>query len=1526
MIYELEHIEAEVGSYPATEGFLYLLTTLIKAAGCPSDLGSHWRLRPGCSPYIEYVTDFVLPRASGIAKNVKPLPFATAADECRLISRSLEVIEAILVRYVVPPVTQNSTLNEVRSWNFENIKKASEELGLSSIISTIFCDSNNLDQEDINDFIQDFDNVNLYPQDVEPNPTSAGSQMLEVSYGKPVILPKTPGFSILSNLLSSNKGHIFQIIQKLISEDRGSRDIQSIYGKRVTSRTLATALFRETPPNFMYAKQSTDYIGQQQKNQLEVKSCQNALSNLRQSMIQPLHPTMLNLCFEHACSEETTNCVPDDAVLWRERTLLLSLRILCAVAAREDSFVQSLKQSQKTLSVVPTLVFKGPIHGSFSHRFVEEQKVNLSRLSQLLTNASIVTYGRKHSSEVLPIITEYIGYNACSLSNPQGIALGAFCITSYISHTIPTGACIHSLCGNDVNGIRLARSFARGLSNPLQEIDNQNIARDVILDLILANIGIDSASNLNLSLMILGLSGSKYNCLNVILELIANTQFVLDPKTSSSATKCFEIIFRVCELNPSCPDVRRQQLLFMEKLRSERFWHSQVLRYLGMRGPSTPSILYEISSSYRLEHGDEPDIPRRDNDVLHCISWLLRGLVIELRSLVGHNQPNHFISLLDLLFDDRTPLLQMLIDLPLGQSSNGSIRQIIHVGIPSKDIVDASSVPLQGPLDVCAGFQVVDTAIMLSHFRDDQSSEKQTAIEWATAWNTFVSRVCAFSHISEAWSDVTMTALVCSPWVTSSDEDGGKYSINNSRVVMEMLCTTLLRLTSPDHLEALGTYASLPDMCEDFCDGHIEAECGFPLSNAVLSLTEFLVETCLENESNIQDGAPRYVITEEDAGRICALIIAAISSCSQSGAGMTPAYDRAAILSYALTRILTFSKRQSYCIIAQNNPSIVLEIYASATSFLFGLASSPVFSTEDRYKNVHDAKRGKIAIAARSGLSSLFGYLNSFEIADPFIESFASRIFALDPIATAVSQLVQLITVDDSDVAYILQQIALLHNDGIQLVAKAGVTSALLSFANAYAQEEMRYLSSHMGSNGAASLNPPPTLSGHLSLLNVLLASPLSNSDRLALSLDSYHLLNAYSHAGARLLTSFPSNIETSGKFLETMYLTYSALKKSSSSSGMDNTPLGATNVHDSILGLERSALYLTYQLSAFPFPSRLLPPLPMGLVNVEKIHASQNRNISVSLENERTWWDEIPDTGLNNSPLPDPPTGSSDAGIHQRSNSSDPVWSTGKYQQATSSAKCLEVSLMVLLSRIFFVTQRNLPTFSIDAVAIAKGMCRCSDASRVSLVFLGCIKKMFLLDFYLTSCAVFSRLIQAIEDRLNSMKSHPEDDISKMLDASHVMDKSHGLNSLVSHSMQIEREYLIQLGSSLGSCAEKIVCLALQDARRMISILTSAPEEMAQHEMSKELAYFCAAMMPALEHTQIETKVSSDMITFKCTPSLICDFHAYIHILILFIHQPKYFSQGVGCPFMDGNKETSKAMAQALRQEIEKIRGLLRA
>ena len=1123
--------------------------------------------------------------------------------------------------------------------------------------------------------------------------------LLESAFGeKSIPLLKTPGFAILADLLSSNKGQLYSILENVLSENNGSNGI-STYGDEVNLSSLATSLFRDTPPTLDTAKDGSIYKAKREVNQIDEKTCKESLSKVRQSMIPGLQP-LLQLSF-HDGRSKIVGGLSENAGLWRELSVLLSLRIFCAACAREEPFMQSLKDANIPLEVIPSLSFVGPIHGSYSHRFREKKTVIVSRLGQQLTKSM-----SSSSPDIMPVVSDYVGYCAGSLPRNQSIAKSSFGLISYITHSMPIADASHALVGNDINGVRLAYSFSRGLAMPNSGFEQDVDLRDSILQMILSSIQIDS-SNLNLSLILLGLTGSRHNCFSIVLDCVNDTSFVLDPRTSELAAKCFEIIYRVCDLGSHnrTPEVLAQRLRMMDRLRQENFWQRQIVLYLSSRNTVPTSILSEISASYTLEHGDDMDTSHRDNGVLHSMSWLFKSLSIEFRSLIDRHDNRSIMSLksmLALLLDQpNSMLLKALKDLPLGHTSNAFITEKLQTESLPRDLLKKVSAPMEGSRDIVSGYEVIDVPVLLELCRSHPPEVIGEAAAWAVAWNSLVQRVCACSHLSSALSDVVRTALICLP-VINRDEEHGADNAVNARSVMEMLSALLLRLLSPRVASGLGQFGILPG--SNVAAEAVEAECAMPLGVAALDLTSILFDLDKLEED------PTYDLDEEVVGRILVLIMGGIASCADSRAGLSSNDGRAAVLSCALTQVLTYAERTNLCLMTEDFPSRILEVFADAVFALFGLATAPVPSSEDSF-TPHETKRGAIALAARSGLVSLLGYIMTCGTVG---QMFFSRVFTHEPLTRDVEQLVHLIKFGDQDVSRLLQQIAL-FDSGVEVLKRLGVMAMLLEFADSYVLQEQRYLASHLGKS-ANQLKPPAALLGHISLVCGMLSSPLTVEVHASLANDALNLLRLYSKTIERLFQTYPSGEqELVTKCLECLCLTYSGLRGAAGLGVTENTLFEAD---DSLTSLETSVLRLACQLSAHPFPSSLLAPLPYSLIQVEKLAASQMKNVTVSSGQEHTWWDNVSASDSSDLPLPCPPTGSIDASSHQSLSrfGKQSNWSIGKYQMAITASKCLELCVQFLISRTFFYEKRHMVSFSVDAVAIAKGICRCCDASKVSL------------------------------------------------------------------------------------------------------------------------------------------------------------------------------------------------------------------
>ena len=869
MIYQLEHLEAEAGVYPATEGFMYLLTTLIRTAGCPSDLGSQWRLRPGCLPYIEFVTNFILPRATGSMKNVTRLPFATVADEYRLVNRALEVIEAILVRYVVPFSVDNFVLDQFKLQYQSLLNVAKKDIGVS-LIPEILRDIDSLDSDELRDAIQDFKIT--HNTNNGNNATAAiahQAQSFNTSNANQIPLPKSPGFCIMAKLLSFNESSLLNIIHKILYQHGGSNSVHKC-GEDMTFKSVAAALFRETPPNIDNSKRGIDCASQKQRNQLDSNSYDASISSLLQSMIKPVHPLLLMSCTERNGSKEVSHSKSaTDAILWRERSILLALRILAAAVVREGAFTHLSHNAG--LRIVPTLSFKGPIHGSYAHRLLEEDNVYVAKLSSILTKVATAT----SEQEMLPLITNCVGYNASSLKDCQDIAKVSFCIVSYITQSFPQSQSVRVLCGEDRDCGRLVGAFSQGLLLPTCEGQSSQSIQNAILDLIISNIVTDSSSELNLSPF-----------LNAILELTSDVSYVLNPATSSTAAKCFEVIFRIMQqgANQTTPVLPPSQFL-----------QGQVMRYFGTQGPGTSSILHNISSSFSSDNGDDSDVSKRNNAVLHSLSWILKGLSLEIFILArnqsyyaktGHESQS-LTALLAMLFSQPSPLLlSALFDLPLGKSKNEFLQHSLNSLTPLQDALQGASVPLEGPSDVCARFEVVDLSKLSAYFRTEQENSKEEAtLGWATAWNSFVARSCACSHISSAWGDLCRTATIVSRVIESSVT---RVSYANTGIVTDILSNILLRLNEPGHFGQLNHRGRAENNI-------IEPESALPLSVAVLSLTNFLYEELCD-----QAETSEYAIADEDVSRICTSLESAMCDLSSND-------ERARILKCSLSQMYQFT-------------------------------------------------------------------------------------------------------------------------------------------------------------------------------------------------------------------------------------------------------------------------------------------------------------------------------------------------------------------------------------------------------------------------------------------------------------------------------------------------------------------------------------------------------------------------------------------------------------------------------------------
>ncbi|KAL3807471.1 hypothetical protein ACHAXA_006300 [Cyclostephanos tholiformis] len=133
-----------------------------------------------------------------------------------------------------------------------------------------------------------------------------------------------------------------------------------------------------------------------------------------------------------------------------------------------------------------------------------------------------------------------------------------------------------------------------------------------------------------------------------------------------------------------------------------------------------------------------------------------------------------------------------------------------------------------------------------------------------------------------------------------------------------------------------------------------------------------------------------------------------------------------------------------------------------------------------------------------------------------------------------------------------------------------------------------------------------------------------------------------------------------------------------------------------------------------------------------------------------------------------------------------------------------------------------------------------------------------------------------------------------------------------LSRALKLERDCLVRLGISLGRCAEKLVRLALLDAQRMAA---TRPPPASRTEYIHQWAYFIGALTPALDHTEMETKVCRIAYNRSCPRITITNISTRI---VVTLHL-----SGVGCAF-DDYSGASMTAALGLRRELENMRSLM--
>jgi hypothetical protein len=697
-------VESSAGNYPSTEGFLLLLSVLFAAGGSPADLGQEWRNRSGCTPYVEYVIDFVIPRIAGNFEKLPALPFRSRTDKDRLACVALKVVETVLITYAVcepirhtassPDKAKESILSKCR--NAALIKLGHESLALSltqepfpeDLISQCDDFGATMPQSEIAQTVN-------YQLNFKSNP---GSQQSGVNMAIP--RGSTPGFAVIARLLAANDGVLFTAMCNLIVFS-GMNSSKEILGSKLAA---AVALYGSTPPSYQTAKDGAQ---------------RHIPSHEQQRLLKPLLPES----FTHDVFER----------LWRDRLLQSALRIICATIAREDMFQTSWSNSRICSKLVPYLRFhlKVIVPATIELRF--------SSIARWLVSSN-------SANGALSSISRALAFFSHDEIVDSSIATAAAATIFYIEASgEETQQVAALLCERETMGEEtiLGNALAQRLTACKRRLSSDVELLRFVLGRLLVNLREKRTSGLLEA--VLGSSGlhtgierishvTRNDCLASILGLVSTVDFVFGADSADVAASCYEVVYRLIEVGRLAIS---NSLQTSSALRMERFWNSHLVRVLSGMSPA----MDQKTSHYAI----------------HSVSWLLKGMANELHLLAGLSnglgdnpdvlgapQPVSYMSLCRSLFSEGGIFFHALAALPIEQPAIFD-----RIVVADDKAVGAAKEPVLGAPEVVEGYAMLNPVKLEQALKLDASSTEDVRL-WVAHWNLHVTRDCASAHLSDA--------------------------------------------------------------------------------------------------------------------------------------------------------------------------------------------------------------------------------------------------------------------------------------------------------------------------------------------------------------------------------------------------------------------------------------------------------------------------------------------------------------------------------------------------------------------------------------------------------------------------------------------------------------------------------------------------------------------------------------------------------------------------------------------------------
>lgn len=1110
ILYEMEYIESSMGFYPSTEGFLSLLKNLFTVGGCCPLVGNQRRINT--TPYIEYIVNLVIPRITGDFMKEGPLPFRSTHDLNRILSLALEVVERVLSMYSLSShcLSGNRTLKDLTS----SLKKdmhdtALHELGCASLAKGILVDPS---EEDAQLFLGDF-----YVKSESKFSNSDSlilSRETQFSLASSLNGCKSPGFTILYNILNPYAGSLVKAVSSVLKRK------QSVAELEADRFVLAFSLYGTKLPTIFAAKE-----GARNRNVSTV------YSHLQKA---PFLSTDFSLFVGARQCEE--------------RCTLVGLRLVCSAIAREVSWNNCVQSVLKPLIYVPSLNVQ-------RETFPVPVTVQCAQLSKTLVSLD-------SESEVVSCFIECVQPDSSDDEFRLDIATAAVAIIFYFDQSLHHDQLVDLFYAHSANAKSVATAFFGQFKAlvcaPFSTAKEELL--QMLLEKLLSSLRSTGLSKITMTHTILGLpwplpSGHlntvarvSPSCFEAITTILNDQSLLVSPDLASPISSCYEILYHVTKAHE---DQTHSRFAFysITQLRREDFWNKQILN----------SILHDLDFINCA-------------DLMHTVSWMLKGASAELLSLAGIHQhaallspqPIQYNNLFSVVFFAGGILEKLICLLPINKLRVEPINITLQ-----EELLCRSKRPILGAHEVVRGFELLDCqSIVIGMDIEGLKDDIDIIRSWANEWNAFVLHACALSHLSNSMAIVVGCGL-----------DSWRYA--SVQWIADRWNGWRITIAAVNRLCPEDTSSRKNSVIDDNC------------SELATSNLAFVALLATHMQLSTQDNGDTGFNASTTCHRLAQAIINSGVSCDGSLANR-----RTSWLASSLFLILSDFQNGDMIL---DSPSIFMDA-------AFVLAKLACCRTVTLSRNMPESEPA----IARKTLSVVFEYFcnSQSESSSSFMQNVLLRVTpsgsqVLELLISSLSHL-------DRDTPTLFAHIAALPS-GTNLLLEFGLMSGLDMAASTYLREEAVNEGRLENVASVAGRCAPKFFLSHLRLMNAMMVSdcPLMLREKMRSGIVS--ILCRYDTVSEQLLSKFPLDFHTVRALVNCLALvneigSVTSLRGLSSSSYTQ--------------GPIRRKLHLT--MIALKIASCPLPPeLSVALRKATKNYALVSKFDSATVSTD-SWWASV--------------------------------------------------------------------------------------------------------------------------------------------------------------------------------------------------------------------------------------------------------------------------------------------------------------